>query len=134
MRFLIGDTDPNYELLQDEEIDYALTQQNNNNYLTAIYCCYAIAAKASSLVDEVTGKESVKGSQIQKQYQERANSIRVEMARLGMDGGAVYVGGIDLADYRKNLLNQGVSVVPKQFNDTEGNNSRAWQQGETNGP
>lgn len=45
LRFTIGDTDPEYPLLQNEEIAYALELHENNLLDTAIYCCQSILAK-----------------------------------------------------------------------------------------
>jgi hypothetical protein len=45
VRFLIGDTDDDQQMLSDNEIAFILTQENNNLLLSASNACRAIAAK-----------------------------------------------------------------------------------------
>ena len=51
VRLMIGDTDTNDQLVQDEEITFALTTENNDVYLASSLSCRFIAAKYSRLVD-----------------------------------------------------------------------------------
>lgn len=51
VRLLIGDTDIQEPLLQDEEISFSLGQTNNNPYFAASWACRIIASKFSRLVD-----------------------------------------------------------------------------------
>lgn len=51
VRLLIGDTDENEQILQDEEVVFSLDQTNNNVYYAGAWACRIIAAKFSRLVD-----------------------------------------------------------------------------------
>lgn len=63
VRFLIGDTEQNDPLLQDEEINFALTLTSDDAAKAAVKCCEAALAKVSKSVDYEIGPESVKASQ-----------------------------------------------------------------------
>lgn len=62
VRFLIGDTDPNDQLLLDEEIAFLVTEWVNV-YRAAAEACRAGAAKLSRKVDSRVGGMSVSASQ-----------------------------------------------------------------------
>jgi hypothetical protein len=49
IRFLIGDTDTDDQLLSNEEIDYCITQGGPSVYQAAHDCAYAIASKFSRM-------------------------------------------------------------------------------------
>lgn len=52
VRFLIGDTNTDKQLLQDEEINYALDQSSDNIYKAAALSAESIAMKLATYVDE----------------------------------------------------------------------------------
>lgn len=93
LRFMLGDTDSANPILQDEEINWVISQ--NTSIDDAAYSvCMGIIAKYSRLADKSVGKVSIKYSQIVKQYQQLAN-------KLWLNAGIVvtpYAGGIDVAD------------------------------------
>jgi len=51
VRLLIGDTDTNDQILQNEELYFSLSQTNDNVYYAGAWACRIIAAKFSRLVD-----------------------------------------------------------------------------------
>lgn len=94
VRLLIGDTDTNNQILQDEEISFGLSQNSTNVYFTASWCCKVIASKYSSLVDvQLDGALSSKYSDLQKQYLRMADELE-EQAKASSGFINVYAGGI----------------------------------------
>ena len=103
VRFLIGDTMEEDQLLQDEEINYML-DQSRNLYLAAAKCCEAIAAKFARLADRSFGPKSINASQKHEHYIEMAEKYR-KRGRTDLP----YFGGIDpTEDGRDTHLNQPV--------------------------
>ncbi|CAB4139492.1 hypothetical protein UFOVP346_52 [uncultured Caudovirales phage] len=95
VRFLIGDTDTTDQLVQNEEITFALSILNNNVYTSAGWVCRAIAAKFSRLVDtEISAALSAKYSTRAKQYQQLATQVENQGKRLGGRSLGVSAGGI----------------------------------------
>lgn len=62
VRFNIGDTVEASHYLEDEEINFSLSQNNNNVNSTCISCCYAIIAKLASNTDFSLGPYEEKNS------------------------------------------------------------------------
>ena len=81
VRFLIQDTNPNEQLISDEELQFLITQ-NSNTLLAASYACNAIATAFSRFPDTQEGDISVNCSQIVEQYTEKAKYFR-NRANLG---------------------------------------------------
>lgn len=95
VRFWTGDTTEATALLQDEEIDYALTLQPSIK-LCAADCLEAIAAKLLQDVDfEVRGELRMDLGQRAARYQARAQQLRKDAQRLGA---TPFAGGISVAD------------------------------------
>ena len=44
VRFLVGDTDNDNPMLSDNEVGFALSENNNDIYMSAAYLCEALAA------------------------------------------------------------------------------------------
>lgn len=87
VRFLIGDTDPDYPLVQDEEIQFALDSESNI-YAAAAKCCEAIAARFSREVDRKMGSISIQASQKVEAYRRLARQLRekAKIAQLPFSG------------------------------------------------
>lgn len=68
VRLLIGDNDSTDVLLQDDEVDFFLTDTSNNLYLAASFAAQAIAAQFSRLADTTVEEVSKKYSQQAAQY------------------------------------------------------------------
>ena len=112
MRFLVGDTGPNFDL-SNAEVNYELTlvypppssPPPNGNFLPAAYCADAIAALYKSQVDKKVGDLSISYSQKAKQYNDIAIRLR---SRATIAGVVTYFGGISLATKIANDLNMSI--------------------------
>jgi hypothetical protein len=94
IRYLIGDTDTNNQLLSDEEIAYELTR--SNVYGAAALSCNAIVAKLSRLVDTYLDRDiRANMSQAVKNYQALARNLEFK-ARLSI--AAPFCGGVSVSD------------------------------------
>jgi hypothetical protein len=111
VRFLIGDTLPSDQLLQDEEINYALAARGNV-YGAAADCCRSIASTFSRQADMSAGDLRISRSQKAKAYLEHALNLDVQFATSG--GATPWAGGISVSD--KQTREQDTDRVPPQFN------------------
>lgn len=101
-RFLLGDTDRNSPLLQDEEIEWVLGQYNNSPLNASIRCCEAILAKFTRLVDESVGSVRMSYSQRMKAFR----ALRDELVgRLAVEGAVPFAGGITYSQMRATASN-----------------------------
>ncbi len=113
IRFLIGDTDTNDQLLNDDEIAWVNNQvSGSDTALTALYsagyrCCVIIASKFSRLADQSVGDMKVSMSQKAKAYRDQATDI---LALAGREGNVPtpYAGGITRADKEIDQDNSGL--------------------------
>ena len=99
VRLLVGDTDTSDQLVQNEEITFALEQVGDNVYYAGSWICKAIAAKFSRMVDtQLDGALSAKYSDRVKQYQ--LLSIQIEAQGKKTSGKALgaFGGGISITD------------------------------------
>lgn len=99
VRLLVGDTETTDQLVQDEEITFALSQVGNNVYFAASYVCKLIAAKFSRMVDtQLDGALRANYSDRSKQY----NLLALQIESLGKktSGKAlgVFAGGISVTE------------------------------------
>jgi hypothetical protein len=103
IRFLIGDTDTDDQLLSDEEIAWVNSEAGGTPtstvalYDAAMRCCLTIASKLAREADKQIGDLSVSMSQRAKAYREQAT----ELKNLSTREGAVpvpYAGGITISD------------------------------------
>lgn len=79
VRFLIGDTNTNDQQLQDAEINYAIslvTPPASPNYIPAIYCAEALAAKYARMVTKSVGDLHVSYTDRLKNFQALATQLR----------------------------------------------------------
>ncbi len=93
VRFMVGDTDTNDQLLQDGEINYLLTQEANES-LAASRAAEAIAAKFARQADESVGDFRVSLSQKSQHYLELA----AKLAKRGEGVAVPFAGGINESD------------------------------------
>ena len=75
VRFKIGDTDKDYYLLEDEEIEFVLESVNNSILESCIACVRAILPKLAKEVDYAIGPEKVNASDRYKHYSSILNSM-----------------------------------------------------------
>src|SRR3954465_5880659 len=96
IRFLIGDTDPDDELLQDEEIQY-LYNTWYTIYGTVFYvasiACETIAASYAREASHSADGVSVQLGEIQAKFTKQAETLREQHASL-LIGGIPDVGGV----------------------------------------
>lgn len=86
VRLMIGDTNEDSVLLQDEEIDYFLTQ-NSSPTRAAVLCCRAISAKFARQADTTVESVSVNYSQKAQAYENMARNLEAQAATSGTIAG-----------------------------------------------
>ena len=103
IRFLIGDTDTNDQLLSDEEIAWVNSEASGSaTATTAVYdaamrCCMSIASKLAREADKSIGDLSVSMSQRAKAYRDQAKELKALATREGTVP-VPYAGGITISD------------------------------------
>lgn len=97
VRLLVGDTDTTDQLVQNEEITFALSQTGDNVYYAAVWTCRAIAAKFSRMVTtQLDGALSANYSDKAKQYNQLAVQIEAQGKKTSGKSLGVYGGGISV--------------------------------------
>lgn len=117
VRLMIGDTDSSRQQLQDEEIDYVLTQETSPT-LAAAACCDLLAAKYAYLVNTENSELRVSAAARFKHYQDLADRLREGGAgTIPLDGSLtladMYVGGASRSD--KQALAENSDIVQPSF-------------------
>jgi len=99
VRWLCGDTDTNDQLVQDEEIAFALSDAGNDLRRAAATVCDAIALKfANSLaLDKAPGSVSWDAAERAELFSKRAADLRQQATTSGASAG-IFGGGISLSD------------------------------------
>ena len=117
VRRLIGDVKTNDQLLQDEEINFALSRYAVIE-LAAAECCRDLATQFAREVDLVQGELKTNYSNKARAF----NSLAMQLENRGMArGGAIpYAGGISQSD--KDTQVQDTDRVPPNFNRGEFDN------------
>jgi hypothetical protein len=100
VRLLLGDTDSNDQQVQNEEIAFALAQNNNNVYYAGAWCARIVAAKYSRKVTtSIDNAISADYSDLAKQYQKLAESLEYQGKKsgavVGIKAGGITKSGID---------------------------------------
>ena len=127
IRFLIGDTDTDDQLLSDEEIAWVNTEASGTaTGTTALYdagarCCLAIASKLAREADKSIGDLSVSLSQRAGAYREQAAHLK---GLSGREGGVPvpYAGGITITD--KDIDQDNSDIYRSWFASGQFENSR----------
>jgi len=109
VRHLIGDVKQAEQLLQDEEINWELTQYPNI-YGASAACCRALAAKFAVMVDTVQGDLRTVYSQRSRNYK----MLAMDYEQRGFRGVTPYAGGISVSD--KVSVETDTDRVPPSFN------------------
>lgn len=123
VRLLVGDTDTTDQLVQNEEILFALTQTGNNVYYAAVWICRAIAAKFSRMVTTtLDGALSANYSDKAKQYNQLAVQVEAQGKKtsgksLGVSAGGISVSAMGVANSDPDRVKPAFSV--NQFDNTE---------------
>lgn len=127
VRLLIGDTDTNDQLTQDEEIFFALTQNGNNVYYAAAWACRIISAKFSRLVDtQLDGALQASYSDRSKQYTLLATQMEALGKRVSGRALGVSAGGISQA--AMGVVEANTDRVAPQFTVDQFDNPEAGDQ------
>lgn len=108
VRFLVGDTDETDQLLQDEEIEWLISDRGSA-LAAAVAAAEAIAAKFARQVDKAVGDLRLSLSQKAQGYAARAAELRLRLAT----GAAPYAGGISASDKEAQELD--TDRVPPAF-------------------
>ena len=101
LRFLIGDTDTDHQLLQDEELDFLISTQSNY-YMAAAIAADALTAKFAPSTQEKLGDWS---QDFQQRY-DHFLALSKELRRLAARGITGFFGGMPtttepVADHEK---------------------------------
>lgn len=105
IRFLIGDTDANNQILQDEEILYEAnlvsggSPPTNGNFLAAALCAEGVQSKVSRYADKSVGDLHISYNNQVRQYATLAVALR---RRATLAGVTIYSGGESKADKEAN--------------------------------
>jgi hypothetical protein len=132
VRFLVGDTDTNDQLLANEEISWVNAQVSGSGtstdalYTVAHRCMITIASKFSRLADQAVGDMRVDMSQKAENARKQAKELKV-MAQ--SEGGAPtpYAGGITITD--KEIDQDNTNLVRPSFRQGQFANTTDWGAG-----
>lgn len=95
VRLLIGDTDENDQLVQDEEVLFSLAQNNDNIYFAGSWAANIIAAKFARKVNtKLDGALSANYSDLAKQYKALSDDLREQGQKYSMNSTSLRAGGI----------------------------------------
>jgi hypothetical protein len=131
VRFEIQDTNEAAQLLQDEEIVYALTIEGVNSpenssqsevLEAAAHCMEALARRFAALADRQSGTLKIGSTKRAAQYSERAQELRLRAQELH----APFAGGISRSEKRAQASNpdrEGSMFRLRQFQNRRG---RGW--------
>lgn len=128
VRFLIGDTNHDAQLLSDEEIAWLLSQNADDVYVAAQRALTQLATRYSGKADKAVGDLKISYSQLSKQFAERASDV---LAQAEQGGGLVatpYAGGISRSDKQLDETNSD-RVDPafkRDLHDDKGSSAVPW--------
>lgn len=126
VRLLVGDTDTTDQLVQDEEIAFALSQTGDNVYSAAVWICRAIAAKFSRMVTTtLDGALSANYSDRAKQYNQMAVQIEAQGKKTSGKSLGIFAGGISVA--AMGVVNADTDRVKPAFGVSQFDNTGAGE-------
>lgn len=96
VRFLVGDTDSADQQIQDEEIDWLLSQNGSDVYQAALAACTSLSARYARRANKTVGNLSIQYSNLAKQYDDQYKRIERQAARHTVP--TPYAGGISNSD------------------------------------
>lgn len=123
VRLLVGDTDTTDQLVQNEEITFALSQTGDSVYYAAVWVCRAIAAKFSRMVTTtLDGALSANYSDRAQQYTKLAIQIeslgkKTSGKALGVSAGGISIAAMYVADATTDRVKPAFGTT--QFDNTE---------------
>lgn len=98
VRFLLGDTDPTFQLMQDAEVNYVITLAApiyNNDFMSASICADIIAGSLAREIAISADGVTAGADQLQAKFQALAVNLRKMYDRIQGVGAQPFVGGID---------------------------------------
>lgn len=107
-RLIVGDTNVDAPLLQDEEINFYVNSESSV-WFAAADAAQSIAAKSASKISKSIGELSAQFDQLYQHYDALAKRLRLLAPRMTSVG--VYVGGMSRADMQSNVDNPDLNVV-----------------------
>lgn len=137
IRFLVGDTDTNDQLLSDEEIAWVNNQITGSDsstdslYTAAYRCMLTIASKFSRLADQAVGDLRVSMSQKAHGAREQAKELKY-LAQSEGGTPTPYAGGITVSDKEIDLDNS--DLVKPYFRSGQFANTSDWGAGPAQAP
>tara|TARA_R110000803_G_scaffold90741_1_gene158166 strand:+ start:1367 stop:1825 length:459 start_codon:yes stop_codon:yes gene_type:complete len=123
-RLLVGDTQTIDQQVQDEEVSFALSQNNNNIYYSGGWLARVISSKYSRKVDtELSGALKASYSDLAAQYKSLADSLEYQGKTSGAAMG-VLAGGITVA--RTEAVRANTNRVKPAFRKGQFNNPQSY--------
>lgn len=118
VRFLSGDNETTDQQVEDEEINYFLTQTSDEKLVAAMVCEH-LARKFSRMCDKTIGSLSVSAGARATAYAKRAAELRAEASILS----DIFVGGVSISG--KDALDNDADAVQPTFRVGMDDNPRA---------
>jgi hypothetical protein len=126
VRLLIGDTDSSEPYLQDEEIDFFLSQNSDAVERSALDACEAIIARLSRQVDSSIESISVSASQRVAQFTRLAQRLKKKIQNGNNQLGAV-VSGVSISEMNSVEGNSDRPESAFRLNQFDNNDSTATE-------
>jgi hypothetical protein len=109
VRLLVGDTDTLDQQLQDEEIDFALSQSNNNIYYAGSWAAGAISASyARKVTTQLDAALKADYSDLHQHYAALQESLRFKGkttgSTLGLSAGGITITAVEIAQANPNRV------------------------------
>lgn len=127
VRFLIGDTDSDDQLIEDEEINYLLDKEGGIILEAAARAAGAIAAKFAREADKDIGDYSISASQRAEAYRELEKALSKESKDSRAKSAIPFAGGISRDD-KKQTRQDTDRVDPKFRKDLMENEGQAAEE------
>ncbi len=130
VRLLVGDTDTLDQQVQNEEITFALSENNDNVYYAAAWVCRTLAAKYSRRVTtQLDGALSADYSDLIKNYAQMADTLeyqgKTSGAALGVLAGGITKSGVEAVRANTNRIEG--SFRRDQFKNPPGYNTPEYE-------
>lgn len=118
VRYLVGDTNTTDQQVDDEEINFGLSENKDNVYRTAAWVAQTLASKYARYVDiDLDGQVAESYDQLYKHYSHLVDDLNSRARANGSIG--MVAGGISLVDMKANRRN---TDRPKSFYVTQYDN------------
>lgn len=109
VRLLVGDTDTLDQQVQNEEIMFALAENNNNIYYSSAWVCRTISSQyARRVTTQLDGALSANYSDLIKHYAQRADTLeyqgKTSGAAVGILAGGITKSGVEAVRANTNRI------------------------------